>query len=295
MKKIFKWVGIVLGIIIVLLIVVVGGLHFVGQSRLNNAPVVTVAAVSASTGEAAIKRGEHLATVSGCRECHTYNLAGQAFVDEAPIGYIPAPNLTPGGVGASYTDEDWARAIRHGVARDGRVMTIMSSNHYAEYGDDDLANLIAYLKSVPPVENTLAPRQIQFPGTIIFGVLAYDSWAVNQIDHAAVGGRDAPPVEATAEYGEYLVSIASCGSCHGENLAGNTPDSDSPQGPNITPGGKVKGWTAEEFALAVRAGQTPDGEQLSTDMPWAQYAAMSDTEVAALYEYIHTLEPLPDN
>ena len=49
MKKIFKWVGIVLGIIIVLLIVVVGGLHFVGQSRLNNAPVVTVAAVSAST------------------------------------------------------------------------------------------------------------------------------------------------------------------------------------------------------------------------------------------------------
>lgn len=295
MKKILKRVGIVLGVLIVLLIVIVGGLHFMGQSRLNNAPEVTVTAVSASTNEAAIERGEHLATISGCRECHTRNLAGQAFVNEAPIGYIPAPNLTPGGVGANYTDEDWDRAIRHGVAKDGRVMTIMASNHYAEYGDDDFANLIAYLKSVPPVENTLGPRQIQFPGTIIFGMLAYDSWAVNQIDHAAVGGRNAPPMEATAEYGEYLVSIASCGSCHAENLAGNTPDSDSPQGPNITPGGKVKGWTAEEFALAVRTGQTPEVHRLSNEMPWAQYAVMSDTEVQALWQYIQSLDPLPDN
>jgi cytochrome c553 len=266
-----------------------------GQNRLNNAPDVPVAAVSVPTDEAAIERGEHLATISGCRECHAYNLGGQAFVDEAPIGYIPASNLTSGGVGAAYTDEDWARAIRHGVTRDGRVITIMASNHYAEYGDDDLANLIAYLKAAPPVENTLAPRQIQFPGTIIFGILAYDSWAVNLIDHAAVGGGNAPPVEAAAEYGEYLVSITSCGSCHGENLAGNTPDSDSPQGPNITPGGEIKGWTAEQFALAVRAGQTPGGEVLSPEMPWPLYAAMSDTEVTALYEYIQTLEPLPDN
>jgi len=295
MKKILKWLGISLGVLIVLLIVIVGGLHFMGQSRLNNAPDVAVAAVSASTDEAAIERGEHLATISGCRECHTGNLAGQVFVNEAPIGYIPAPNLTPGGVGADYTDEDWARAIRHGVAKNGRVITIMASNHYAEYGDDDLANLIAYLKSVPPVKNTLEARQIQFPGTIIFGMLAYDSWAVNQIDHAAVGGQNAPPMEVSAAYGEYLVSIASCGSCHGENLAGNTPDSDSPQGPNITPGGNPGDWTLEEFALAIQTGQTPDGRQLSPEMPWAQYAIMSYTEVEALYEYIQSLEPLPDN
>lgn len=295
MKRILKWVGLVLGILIVLLVVIVGALHFVGQSRLNTAPNVTVAAVPASTDEVALEQGEHLATISGCRECHAANLAGQEFVNEAPIGYIPAPNLTPGGVGATYSDEDWARAIRYGVARDGRVITIMASNHYAEYGDDDLADLIAYLKSVPTVENTLEARQIQFPGTIIFGILAYDAWAVNQINHSAVGGRNAPPLEATAEYGEYLVSITSCGSCHGENLAGNTPDSDSPQGPNITPGGRVNGWTAEDFARAVRAGQTPDGRQLSIEMPWTQYSVMSDTEVQALWVYLQTLEPLPDN
>lgn len=102
-------------------------------------------------------------------------------------------------------------------------------------------------------------------------------------------------MEATAEYGKYLVSIASCSSCHGENLTGNTPDSDSPQGPNITPGGKPGNWTLEEFRLAIQAGQTPDSRQLSTEMPWARYATMSDTEVEVLYEYIQSLEPLPDN
>lgn len=295
MKKILKWIGIVLGVLIVLLIVIVGILHFVGQSRLNTAPDVTVATVTVPSDEAAIERGKHLATISSCVDCHGSNLEGTAFVDEAPIGYIPAPNLTTNGIGATYTDEDWAGAIRHGVAGDGRVITIMPSYHYTEYGDDDLANLIAYLKSVPPAENTLEARQVQFPGTIIFGMLAYGEWSVNQIDHAAVGGKDAPPIDATAEYGEYLVSIASCGSCHGENLAGNTPDSDSPQGPNITPGGKVKGWTAEEFALAIQAGQPPDGRPLSTEMPWANYAAMSDTEVQALWQYIQSLDPLPDN
>lgn len=295
MKKVLKWIGIVLGVLIVLLIIIVGGLHFFGQSRLNNAPEVAIATVDVPGDEAAIERGRHLATISSCGDCHGSSFEGTAFVDEAPIGYIPAPNLTANGIGAAYTDEDWAGAIRHGVAGDGRVITIMPSYHYDEYGDDDLANLIAYLKSVPPAENTLGPRQVQFPGTIIFGVLAYDAWAVNQIDHSAVGGRNAPPMAATAEYGEYLVSIASCGSCHGENLAGNTPDSDSPQGPNITPGGNPGDWTLAEFALAVQAGQTPDGRQLSTEMPWPNYALMSDTEVAALWEYIQTLEPLPDN
>ena len=295
MKKILKWIGLILGILIVLLVILVGGLHVMGQSRLNNAPDVTVAAVSAATGEAVIERGEHLAAISSCTECHGSNLEGTAFLDQAPIGYIPAPNLTANGPVADYSDEDWAAAIRHGVGKDGRVLTIMPSYHYAHYGDDDLANLIAYLKSAPPVENTLAARQIQFPGTIIFGVLAYNSWSVNQTDHSAVGGQNAPPMEASAEYGEYLANITSCGSCHGENMAGNTPDSDSPQGPNITPGGNIGNWTMEEFGLALRAGKTPDGRQLDAEMPWPQYAAMSDVEVAALYEYIQTLAALPDN
>ncbi|MCA9980354.1 MAG: hypothetical protein KDD89_05965, partial [Anaerolineales bacterium] len=129
MKKLLLLIGIVVGI----LVVGVVGLHIMGQSRLDNAPEVVVASVAVPSDEASIEHGRHLATISSCTECHASNLEGTPFIDEAPIGYIPAPNLTPGGVGSTYSDEDWARAIRHGVAANGRVITTMPSDHYASY------------------------------------------------------------------------------------------------------------------------------------------------------------------
>ena len=264
-----------------------------GQNKLNFAPTVTIANVKVASDQSTLERGQHLATISSCNECHGNNFEGKAFVNEAPIGYIPAPNLTVMGPTVDYTDEDWAGAIRHGVAKNGRVLVMMPSFHYAEYGDDDLATLINYLRSVPPAEKELEPRNIQFPGTIIFGIFAFDSWSVNQIDHTKIGGRNAPPMEDTAEYGEYLVNITSCGSCHGENLAGNT--SNGPQGPNITLGGNLGNWTFEDFALALRAGQTPDKRQLNNEMPWAKYSIMSDVEVRAIWEYIQLVNAREDN
>ncbi|MCB0167028.1 MAG: c-type cytochrome, partial [Anaerolineae bacterium] len=289
--KILKWVAIVLGVLIVLVVVVVAGLHFVGQQRLNNAPEVTLATVSPATDEAGLERGQHLASISGCTSCHTEDLRGEVFIDGAPIGYVPAPNLTSGagGIGGTYTDANWESAIRHGVAANGRLMVTMPTDHYAHYGDDDLAALIGYLKSVPPVDHDLGPRQIQFPGTIIFGMLAYSSWPVNVIDHASVGGN-APAAEPSAEYGRYMVSIMSCQSCHAENLAGNYGQLDTPQGPNITFGGEVADWSEEDFARTLRSGTTPDGKVLKTTdengMPWPQYAGLSDTEVQAIWAYI---------
>ncbi len=291
--KILKLIGIVLGALLVLLVVLSGGLHFFGQSRLNSGPDVTIAMVNVPD-DADLVRGEHLARISSCNECHAANYGGRVLIDEAPIGYLPAPNLTSNGPVADYTDEDWAGAIRHGVTKDGRLMTIMPSHHYTHYGDDDLANLIAFFKSVDPADNDVGSRQIQFPGTIIFGVLAYNDWAVNQTDHASVGGHNAPEMAVTTEYGKYLVDITSCTSCHDDNLAGGV--NAELLGPNITPGGDFGAWTLEEFALALQAGQTPDGRQLDPiKMPWANYAGMSEVEVEALYVYLSSLEALPDN
>ncbi|MEZ4707825.1 MAG: cytochrome c [Caldilineaceae bacterium] len=251
---------------------------------------MVVKAVDVPTDDAAIVQGQRLAAISSCIECHGADLSGTVFVDEAPIGYIPAPNLTSGqgGIGSTYTDADWAGAIRHGVGADGRTLVIMPSYHYAAYSDDDLGALIAYLKSVPPVDNDLGSRKLDFPGAIIFGVLAYGDWSVNKIDHAAVGG-DSPAAEPSAVYGEYLAATASCGSCHGEELTGN-PGTDSPPGPNLTPGGALASWTEADFITALRTGQTPDGRELSAEMPWRGYAQMTETELRALWAYLQTLE-----
>ena len=290
MKRILKIVGGLIGLILILVV----ALFLVGRNRLNNAPEVAMAPVTVPTDDASVENGRYLATISSCIECHGAELGGTVFVDEAPIGYIPAPNLTSGagGVGDRYTDADWEGAIRHGVNANGQVMVIMESNHYAHYGDEDVADLIAYLKSVPAVDNDLGERQLQFPGNIIFGMFAFDSWAVNRIDHEAVGGV-APEFGATAEYGEYLVSITACAACHAENLAGNYGQLDSPPGPNLTD--KAGAWSADEFAIALQTGMLPDGRQMSPAMPWPAYAQMSDTEVGAVWAYLNTLSPLPNN
>ena len=292
MKRILRIIGMMLGTLVALVIIAGATLHVVGNNRLNNAPAVEGQPVAVASDADALARGEHLATISSCNGCHLPDFRGQMFIEGPPFGAIPAPNLTSGngGIGANYTDADWEMAIRHGVGQDGRRIVIMSSDHYAAYGDEDLAALIAYLQSVDPVDNTLEPRNITFPGTIIFGVLT-GGWAVDRIDHAAVGGTT-PEEATTAVYGEYLMNIASCTSCHGEDLAGVT-DSNAPAGPNITRGGAIGNWDEADFITAMRTGLTPSGQKLSPEMPWPAYATMSDTELSAIWAYIQTVPPIP--
>jgi len=86
--KNLKWVGISLGGLTVLIIVVGSILHLMGQNKLNFAPTVTIANVNVASDQSTLERGQHLATISSCNECHGNNFEGKAFVNEAPIGYL---------------------------------------------------------------------------------------------------------------------------------------------------------------------------------------------------------------
>ena len=99
--------------------------------------------------------------------------------------------------------------------------------------------------------------------------------------------------DISAEYGNYLVSIASCQSCHAENLAGNYGQLDTPRGPNLTIWPTQYSYDA--FAAAVRSGQKPDGTLLDEEMPWSSYARFTDSEMEALWAYLTTLDTLADN
>lgn len=298
MKRGLKWLGIVL--LVLVGIIVVGGiaLHFTGKSRLEKAPEVATKPVDVPTDEAALARGELLVnSVSSCRYCHGANLEGEVLMDGELGLYITAPNLTTGagGIGATYTDADWERAIRHSVGKDGRVLIIMPSNFYSHYSDEDLGAVIAYLKSVPPVDNDLGVRQVGFPGTAL-GAVAFDEFTLfNAIDHANVG-NGAATVGITTEYGEYLTQIGMCGECHAANLAGIFVEDGPPPGPNITPGGELGDWTEDEFINTLRTGITPSGEQLDPEqMPWPTLAQMSDADLQAIWMYLSDLPALPDN
>jgi mono/diheme cytochrome c family protein len=297
MRRILKWIGWITAGLLITLVIAIPALYIFGSSRLYNVEV-NVRPVQASGDPAAVTRGEYLVmSVSACSDCHGENLEGKTFLEDPMIGYMAAPNLTSGagGIGSSYTMEDWERAIRHGVGGDGRVLAVMPSNSYAHLSDEDLAAMIAYLQSVSPIDNVLPERSISFLATIIFGVFNYGELPVAMIDHASVGSS-APTEGISIPYGGYMVDLASCRDCHGANLAGRSPDQAEggpPAGPNLTPAGALGTWSEQDFITALRTGSTPDGRILNPEMPWPAYAGMSDEDLLAIWLYLENLPAVP--
>lgn len=141
------------------MIVLVAALLFLfisGNSEVNRTYDVQVQTVAAPSDAASIERGQHLAEVT-CSGCHGENYAGTIFVNDPMLGYIPSANLTSGvgGVGGRFEDEDWVHAIRHGIDEGGKSLLGMPSNATYYYSDEDLGAIIAFIKSLPPVENDL--------------------------------------------------------------------------------------------------------------------------------------------
>jgi len=112
-------------------------------------------------------------------------------------------------------------------------------------------------------------------------------------DHAAVRGLP-PPRGGTAEYGGYLVRVAGCATCHGEDLGGGTPpDPSSPPGSNLTSGGELAKWTASDFAIMMRTCVEPDGDRVAAEhMPCEDLGKMTDVEMYAVWSYLQSLPPV---
>lgn len=147
-----KWPGLVLGGAVELLAAALVVLMVLGGARTNKKYEIPVETVFVPTDADAIRRGEHVAVIHYCQAWHTENLGGRLYFNLPGLLSIPTPNLTSGsgGVGRFYADEDWLRAIRHGIGHDGRALWIMPVEGFSRLSDEDVGALIAYLKSAPP-------------------------------------------------------------------------------------------------------------------------------------------------
>jgi len=296
MKKILKWVGIGLAVIVVLLVIAGVGIYFNGQSKFIKTYNVQVEQVAIPNDAVALARGKHLVTVM-CEGCHGPDLAGTEFFnDPNGLGVIHAKNLTKGkgGIGATYTDVDWIRTLRHGVRPDGASVFVMPASDFYYLSDADLAGMVAYLKSVPPVDKEWAPKQFTTMGMLITGIGGFDSFiGAEQINHTAPRPV-APAIGVTPAYGEYLAQLNGCHSCHGKQLSGGKVSDPTSKllGPNLTPGGELAAWSDADFIKTIRTGVTPSGHQLDPTMPWKEYANMTDDELTAVFRYLQSLPKL---
>jgi mono/diheme cytochrome c family protein len=256
---------------------------------------VTVRPVAIPTGADALARGRHLAETRGCNDCHGADFGGGKVIDDGAMGRIHAPNLTRGRGSriAAFTDEDWVRAIRHGIGPDGRGLIVMPSLEYSQLSDEDLGELIAYLKTVPAVDRERTPASYGPVTRVLLTLSPEKMISANAIDHAHAG----PPAVAkgpTVAYGKYL--SAGCIGCHGANLSGGKIDVGPPDWPlaaNLTPHptSRLAKWSEQDFISVVRTGVRPDGSAVNPVMPRV-FGQMDDVELKALYAFLRSLPPV---
>lgn len=317
MKTFFRYAAIGVG---VLLIGVAGLLAYVkfGMVAVNIGPAPKLN-VKATQGQ--IDRGRYLVNhVSICLDCHssrdwtkfsgppipgTLGMGGYRFGREAGApGNIYSRNITPTGLG-NWTDGEIFRAITEGVSKEGRALfPIMPHPHYGKMDRNDIEAIIAYLRTLKPIENKVPDTELDFPLNFI----------VNTIPQKA-NFQQRPDTTNPAALGAYLVNAAACVHCHtqskdgkpvpGMNLAGGVTMKlpfGTLQSANLTPDPEtgLGLWTKEAFIARFKAhdpgrGNLPHtvkpGER-QVIMPWSMYAGMSETDLGAIYAYLRTLKPV---
>ncbi|HLP14856.1 MAG TPA: cytochrome C, partial [Bacteroidota bacterium] len=215
MKKLLRVAGI-LAAIIILFAVGVAAFYFLYYPKVEKAPQLTV---ERTLGR--IERGKYLANhVTMCIECHsTRNFdyfagpivkgsegkGGEHFgADEGVPADLYAPNITPAGVAGTLTDGELLRTITSGVRKDNSVLfPLMPYSRFNKLTDEDLYSIIAYVRTLPPIENTPPKSKINFPVNLFIRAVPTTHTSVPE-----------PNRSNKLEYGKYLVNAAVCAACH---------------------------------------------------------------------------------
>jgi cytochrome c553 len=296
-KKILKWAGIVVSSLVTLIVLFFVVAYFISESRFNKKREIAGHEITIVNDSASIARGEHVArAVAKCQECHGENFGGKIHFEQAGFGRITTPNLTMGGVGAKLTGLEWERALRHGVAPDGKALRFMPSEGFTNLSDQEVSDIIAYVRSLPAV--TVQPPETSY-GWLIRGLYVAGIMPVLAVESIKDHTKHAAPmaVSVTPSYGKHLVDVSGCASCHGEHLSGGPipgAPSSIPVPRNITADmatGLGK-WTLTDFKRAMHEGKRPNGDTINSFMPWKYIGQLHDEELEALWLYLRSVPPM---
>jgi mono/diheme cytochrome c family protein len=250
-------------------------------------PVRLEAADLVDEASADAKRGELLFWAGGCTSCHAaLNAEGDAKLKlgggeplVTPFGTFHAPNISPDkedGLGA-WTYAEFANALQRGVAPDGRALyPAFPYPSYVRMKPQDVADLWAFLKTLPSVAGAAPRNELSFPFSIRRGAAL---WQRVFLDPEPVFALPADASDV-AKRGQYLVEgPGHCGECHTPRRFGGAGGLDTAQWlggapnpagkgkvPNITPGGTTKDWSEADLVNYFETGFTPDYDSVGGAM-----------------------------
>jgi cytochrome c1 len=291
-----RWLRWTLGIAGALAVAVVAagavGWHM-AQGKMARRIEVPPHPVAFAEDAAVLDRGRYLFESRGCADCHGVHGGGRVFVDKADLR-LAGPNITAGGVTASYQPADWERAIRHGVKPAGQPLMVMPAEDYNRLTDADLSALVSYVRKLPPQKGGEAVVQLPLPVRVLYGFGAIKD-AAAKIDHS-LAPQQAVEAGVNVKHGRYVANM--CMGCHGEHFSGGKIPGGPPDWPaaaNLTPGegtAMARYKDSAAFISMLRSGKRADGSAIQV-MPFEALGKLNDVDAQALHAYLLTLPARP--
>ena len=314
MRKLLKIVGIVAVVLVTLvgLIILYIFLKYPDVGKPTN--------LSVEATPARLARGQYLAThVAICITCHsqrntalwseptvptTEGMGGYLLDEQEEVpGVVVAKNITPAGIG-TMTDGELFRAITSGVRKNGEAMfPVMPYPAFNKMSDEDLYSIIAYIRTLRPIENDVPDHQLDFPLNFIVKMMP--------APHVTI---QPPDTSYQYEYGQYLVNAAGCIDCHSQKVRGEPIKGlefaggfefrypwGTVRSANITPDVEsgIGSWTADDFvgrfeqyAMADSSTLAALAAEYNSPMPWVAFSGMSERDLTDIYKYLRTVPPV---
>ncbi len=269
-------------------------------------------AACAAFAQAEMSRGEYVARAADCVACHSVP-GGAAFAGGlkmgSPIGTIYSTNITPDketGIG-DYTLADFERAVRHGVAKDGRhLYPAMPYPSYAKLTDEDVSALYDFfMKEVPPVHQANLPTEIPWYLSFRWPLALWNFAFTTSGSYQAKSGHD-----AQWNRGAYLVqSLGHCGACHTPRGWAFQEEALDDSSPVFLSGFELDGWSAanlhgnlrtglaqwseSDLVQFFKSGHNRDGAAFGSmiDVVNNSTPYLSDDDITAIATYLKSLPP----
>ena len=312
LKKLGKILGWLLLVLVAILAVVIT--RTIGWRPIIGPRSRALTARKFESTPARLARGEYMVQhVSPCVMCHSGHdfkqpgfpvtpgtmLAGIRFEEEGMPGEVYSPNITsdPETGAGNWSDDQLARAIREGIGHDGRALfPMMPYGKLRAMSDEDLASVVVYLRTVPPVPHKQPDTKLIFP--------------VNRLINGAPDPIDSPVPEldrSTAEKrGAYLARLATCADCHnaGDEHAQDIPGLEFSGGnvfvgpwgsvasANITPDPSGISYYDEKLFIQTMRTGSVGARPLNPLMPWPIFRGMTDGDLSDIFAYLKTVKPV---
>lgn len=316
MKKIFKVIAYLLGVLVVLIVCGVAFVNFTFP-KVSPAPDLTI-----DHSPDRVARGAYLANhITVCVDCHserdfslfsgpikegTYGSGGDRFDHSMGFpGVFYAKNITPTGI-SDYSDGELYRLITTGVTNEGRPMfPLMPYSYYGKMDPEDIYDIISYIRTLAPIDKDVPESKADFPVSLILKTIPKDATPQTK-----------PEKTDQVAYGSYLINAAACVECHtpadeqgtllpGKEYAGGrafqSPDGSVVRSANLTQDVEtgIGSWSEDifvgKFKQYLDSGyhlpKVQPGE-FNTIMPWVMYAGMEESDLKAIFAYLKTVAPI---